>query len=181
MSKTSAVAAKALTSSHFELFGLAPAFALDSARLDAAYRDIQAKVHPDRFAQAGDAERRASMQMTTRVNEAYRTLKSPVLRAKHLLELNGVDVAFETNTAMPREFLMEQMELREKLEDAKKPADLDLLSRELAVETREIEGKIKEKIDGQRDFAGASDLVRKLMFLERFGEDIDAAHEALET
>ena len=180
MSKTSAVAAKALTSNHFELFGLAPAFALDSARLDAAYRDIQAKVHPDRFAQAGDAERRASMQMATRVNEAYRTLKSPVLRAKYLLEMNGVDVAFETNTAMPREFLMEQMELREKLEEAKKSTDLDLLSRELAVERREIESRIEEKIDAQRDFAGASDLVRKLMFLERFGEDIDAAHESLD-
>ena len=58
-------------------------------------------MHPDRFAHAGDAERRASLQWTTRVNEAYRTLKDPVQRAKHLLELHGVDVAFETNTAMP--------------------------------------------------------------------------------
>src|SRR6185436_16942644 len=128
MSKTSAVAAKALTSNHFELFGLAPAFSLDVVRLEAAYRNIQSQVHPDRFAHAGDAERRASMQMTTRVNEAYRTLKSPVLRGKYLLELNGVDVAFETNTAMPREFLMEQMELREKLEEAKSAAELDAIS-----------------------------------------------------
>ena len=90
MSKTSAVAAKALTSNHFELFGLVPAFALDPSRLDAAYRDIQSQVHPDRYAHAGDAERRASMQMTTRVNEAYRTLKDPVERGKYLLELHGV-------------------------------------------------------------------------------------------
>ncbi len=181
MSKTSAVAAKALTSSHFELFGLAPAFALDLGRLDAAYRDIQAKVHPDRFAHAGDAERRASMQMTTRVNEAYRTLKSPVQRGKYLLELKGVDVAFETNTAMPPEFLVEQMELREKLEEAKKASDLDLLSQDLSVEKREIEKQIENKIDIKKDFAAARDLVRKLMFLERFGEDIDAAYESLES
>jgi molecular chaperone HscB len=180
MSKTSAAAEKALTSSHFELFGLVPAFALDTGRLDAAYRDIQSQVHPDRYAQAGDAERRASMQMTTRVNEAYRTLKSPVQRAKYLLELNGVDVAFETNTAMPREFLMEQMELREKLEDSKKVSDLDLISRNLASERLEIEKKIEEMIDRKKDFASASGLVRKLMFLERFGEDIDAAYEALD-
>ena len=180
MSKTSAVAAKALTSNHFELFGLAPAFALDVARLESAYRDIQSIVHPDRYARAGDAERRASMQMTTRVNEAYRTLKSAVQRARYLLELNGVDVGFETNTAMPREFLMQQMELREKLEQAKKSSDLDLISRDLAVEKREIENQIRERIDGKRDFAAAGDLVRKLMFLERFGEDIAAAHEALE-
>ena len=101
---------------HFELFELAPGYALDTAALESAYREIQARVHPDRFAHAGDAERRASMQWTTRINEAYRTLKSPVRRAKYLLELNGVDVAFETNTSMPPEFLMKQMELREALE-----------------------------------------------------------------
>ncbi len=180
MSKTSAAAAKALTSNHFELFGLVPAFALDVARLEAAYRDIQSKVHPDRFAQAGDAERRASMQMTTRVNEAYRTLKSPVQRAKYLLELNGVDVGFETNTAMPREFLIEQMAIREKLEEAESGSDLDSISRALSLEKRELEIQIQEKIDGKHDFAAASGLVRKLMFLERFGEDIDAAYEALD-
>src|SRR5688572_14806300 len=179
MSKTSAAAEKALTSSHFELFGLMPAFALDLERLDAAYRDIQSQVHPDRYAHAGDAERRASMQMTTRVNEAYRTLKNPVLRGKYLLELNGVDVDFETNTAMPREFLMEQMELRERLEQAKQGSDLEMLSRDLAGSKLELEKQIEAKLDAQ-EFVVARDLVRKLMFLERFGEDIDAAHDAIE-
>jgi molecular chaperone HscB len=159
---------------------MVPAFALDAGRLDAAYRDIQSQVHPDRFAHAGDAERRASMQMTTRVNEAYRTLKSPVLRGKYLLELNGVDVAFETNTAMPREFLMQQMELREKLEAAKSTAELAAIARDLSAERAAIEKQIEQKIDRERNFASAGDLVRKLMFLERFGEDIDAAYEALE-
>jgi molecular chaperone HscB len=181
MSKTSAVAAKALTSNHFELFGLAPAFALDLTRLDAAYRDIQAAVHPDRFAHAGDAERRASMQMTTQVNEAYRTLKSPVRRAKYLLELNGVDVGFETNTAMPPEFLMEQMELREKLEEARDAATLDALQKALTEEKKKIQVQIARLIDSGHDYKGASDPVRKLMFLERFGEEIDARHEALES
>ena len=180
MSKTSAVAAKALTSNHFELFGLAPAFALDLARLDAAYRDIQAQVHPDRFTQAGDAERRASMQMATRVNEAYRTLKSPVLRAKYLLELHGVDVDFETNTAMPPEFLMEQMDLRERLEEARDVKALDALQARLSEDKKGLERKIKEQLEGQK-FVEAKGLVRKLQFLERFGEDIDAAHEALES
>src|ERR1044072_9309025 len=113
--------------SHFELFGLPIAFGLDQEALEKAYRDIQSQVHPDRFAHAGDAERRASLQWTTRVNEAYRTLKSPVQRGKHLLVLQGVDVAFETNTAMPTEFLMQQMELREKLEEAKDAKALDEL------------------------------------------------------
>jgi molecular chaperone HscB len=165
---------------HFELFGLTPAYALDLAHLDGAYRDIQSNIHPDRYASAGDAERRASMQMTTQVNEAYRTLRSPVQRAKYLLELNGVDAAFEANTAMPPEFLMQQMELREQLEEAKSGSDLDLIAGRLAVERRELENRIREKIDGEHDFAAAGDLVRKLMFLERFGEEIAAAHETLE-
>ncbi len=177
----SAGAAKALTSSsHFELFGLPPVFSLDQEMLEKAYRDIQSQVHPDRFAHAGDAERRASLQWTTRVNEAYRTLKSPVQRGKHLLELHGVDVAFETNTAMPTEFLMQQMELREKLEEAKDPKALDDLRTNLSSETRSLEAQIAGAIDSAKNYKGAADLVRKLMFLERLDEEIDEAYEALE-
>ncbi len=165
---------------HFELFGLTPAYALDLDHLDRAYRDIQSKVHPDRFVQAGDAERRASMQMTTQVNEAYRTLKSPVQRAKYLLELNGVDVGFETNTAMPPEFLMQQMELREKLEEARDVPSLGFLQKNLSEERKKIEILIAGLIDAGHDYKGASEPVRKLMFLEKFGEEIDARYEALE-
>src|SRR5438874_7260723 len=128
MSRMNAAAGKASTSSsHFDLFGLTPRFQLDAVALERAYREIQARVHPDRFAHAGDAERRASLQWTTRVNEAYRTLKNPVQRASHLLSLHGVDVAFETNTAMPADFLMAQMELRETLAQATGAKDLGAL------------------------------------------------------
>jgi molecular chaperone HscB len=168
---------------HFELFELAPAYAIDLARLDEAYRRLQSLVHPDRFASAGDAERRASMQWTTRVNEAYRALKDPVQRGKHLLELQGVDVAFETNTQMPTDFLMQQLELREQLEEAvarKDPAALDGLSDGLAGKRRQLESQVAEAIDARQDYAGAADLVRKLMFLQRIGEEVDAAYEAVE-
>src|ERR671922_3090627 len=104
--------------SHFELFGLPARFVVDGEALERSYREIQSRVHPDRFAHAGDAERRASLQWTTRVNEAYRALKDPVQRARHILELHGVDVAFETNTQMPSDFLLQQLELREELEAA---------------------------------------------------------------
>jgi len=183
----SAGAAKALTSSrlrsHFELFGLAPAFALDAAALERSYREIQSEVHPDRFAHAGDAERRASLQWTTRVNEAYRTLKEPVQRAKYILELHGVDVAFETNTQMPAEFLMQQLELREALESAtaKKDASaLDALRSDLTVSKKGLERQIAEAIDGRKDYAGAAELVRKLMFLDRLDDEIGAAYEELD-
>jgi molecular chaperone HscB len=169
--------------SHFDLFGLQPAFAVDEDRLESTYREIQSRVHPDRFAHAGDGERRASLQWTTRVNEAYRTLRNPVSRASHLLALNGVDVAFETNTAMPAEFLMEQMALREALENAAQSRDtaaLEALQKRIDAERRDIEQQLGARIDQQRDFAGAADLVRELKFLEKFEAEIDAAYETIE-
>jgi molecular chaperone HscB len=166
--------------SHFELFGLPPRYEIEAERLEHSYRDIQSKVHPDRFAHAGDAERRASLQWTTRVNEAYRTLKDPVQRAKHLLELHGVDVAFETNTAMPQDFLMQQMELRETLEAAKDASSLDSLRADLRLQKHAIEKSIGEAIDVKKEYAGAAGLVRKLQFLDRLDEEIDAAYEEIE-
>ena len=166
--------------SHFELFGVEPRFALDAGALERSYREIQSRVHPDRFAHAGEAERRASLQWTTRVNEAFQTLKNPVSRARHLLELHGVDVAFETNTAMPQDFLMQQMELREALDEAKDPAALEALRTRLDGERRSIENAIAEAIDVEKDYPGAAGLVRKLQFLQRLDEEIDAAYEAID-
>ncbi len=183
----SAGAARALTSSglhsHFELFGLAPAFGLDKEVLEKAYRDIQSRVHPDRFAHAGDAERRASLQWTTRVNEAYRALKDPVQRGKHILELHGVDVAFETNTQMPTDFLLQQLELREELEAATGGRDasrLDRLRSGLRLQQASLERQIGDAIDAKKDYPAAAELVRKLMFLDRLDNEIDAAYEEIE-
>src|SRR5687767_11406263 len=165
---------------HFDLFGLTPQFSIEGEALERSYREIQSKVHPDRFARAGDAERRASLQWTTRVNEAFQILKHPVTRAKHLLELHGVDVAFETNTAMPPDFLVQQMELRETLEEAKDAAALDALRGDLKNQRQILESAIAEAIDAKKDYAGAAGLVRKLQFLEKLDSEIDSAYEEIE-
>jgi molecular chaperone HscB len=188
-SRTSAAAGKASTSdrtghgSYFAVFGLDPAYALNRTALEQAYQDLQTLIHPDRYAQASDAERRASMQMTTRVNEAYRTLKDPVQRAKHLLELHGVDVAFETNTQMPTDFLLQQLETREDLEGAVNKKDfsyLENLKQKLEGQKRALESEIGEMLDGRKDYAGAAGLVRKLMFLQKIDDEIDGAYERIE-
>lgn len=168
---------------HFELFGLSAAFGLETEVLERSYREIQSRVHPDRFAHAGDAERRASLQWTTRVNEAFQTLKNPVTRAQHLLALHGVDVAFETNTAMPPEFLMQQMALREALESATAAKDasrLDTLRAELTQSRRVLEEHIGEAIDAKQDYRSAAELVRKLQFLDKLDSEIDSAYESVE-
>jgi molecular chaperone HscB len=150
---------------------------VDAAALERGYREIQSRIHPDRFAASGEAERRASMQWTARVNDAYRTLKSPVQRAKYLLEMNGVDVAFETNTQMPGDFLARQLELREALEEARGPEALDRLRDEVLAEKGALERRVGDLIDARRDLAAAAGEVRKLMFLHRLGEEIELAYE----
>ena len=167
----------------FELFGLNRRHAIEVEALDRAYREIQAQVHPDRHAAGGDAVRRASVQWTTRVNEAYRTLKDPLWRARHLLELNGVDPALETNTAMPGEFLAQQMLWREELEQATQTRDTGALMKleaELAARTRAMHEDLTECIDVRADYAKAAEVVRGLMFLRRLTEEIREATEALE-
>ena len=168
---------------HFQLFGLTPSFALDLARVEQSYRDIQAQVHPDKFSNASDAERRLSMQWSTQVNEAYQTLKQPISRARYLLKLFGVDTQEETNTAMPAEFLMEQMEWREAIGEAKDAADateLNHLGAKLRQAMNQLQDDVGQRLDQLQDYAGAAEAVRKLRFHEKLREEINDALEALE-
>jgi molecular chaperone HscB len=177
---------------HFTLFGLPRRFAVDRSRLDEAYRAVQAEVHPDRFAAADAARQRVSLQWATRVNEAYQVLRDPVRRACYLCELMGIDLATETNTAMSPRFLVEQMEWREALDDARAARDAGKLET-LADDLRERRRTDLSSLERLFDELGArggdavahtdriTDAVRELMFIEKFGEDIALAHEAFDS
>ncbi|PLZ02766.1 Fe-S protein assembly co-chaperone HscB [Burkholderia sp. WAC0059] len=174
--------ALSLSGTHFALFDLPEQFALDADALDRAYRAVQAQVHPDRFAAAGDAQKRLAMQWATRANEAYQTLRHPLQRAIYLLHLRGLDVGAENNTAMEPAFLMQQMEWRESIEDAvgaKNVDALDALSAELREDERARFAKLAALLDGGADQA-AAEAVRQLMFIERVAGEIDAQIERLE-
>lgn len=168
---------------HFVLFGIKPFFRLDLSDLDSRYRDIQAQVHPDRFAHAGEAERRLSMQWATHANEAYQTLKKPLERAKYLLHLAGHDIQAESNTAMPADFLMEQMEWREAVMDARNGGDhheLEHLHNRLRGDINDRYDELGRLLDELADHAMATDRVRRLMFLEKLLYEIDDALASLE-
>jgi molecular chaperone HscB len=167
---------------HFSLFGLNPGFRLDLSDLDSRYRDIQAQVHPDRFANSGDAERRLSMQWATHANEAYQTLKKPLERAKYLLHLTGHDIQAESNTAMPADFLMEQMEWREAVMEARNGGDHHELERLHNRLRGDIVARYEELGDlfAAGDHTLATDRVRRLMFLEKLLYEIDDALASLE-
>jgi molecular chaperone HscB len=171
-----------LNQNHFELFGLPARFDVDLAQLDTRYRELQREVHPDRFAAAPDAERRVSMQLATRVNEAYQTLKSPLKRAVYILQLRGVDPKLETNTAMPSEFLMEQISWRERIEaGSEEPEALLRLQAGLRDESRKIYETLHGQLDERRDDEAASQTARMLMFYEKLDEEIGDKLAELET
>lgn len=176
--------ATVLTSNYFELFGLPVSFDVDGEALALRYRDLQRALHPDRFANASDQERRLSMQQAARVNEGFRTLKAPLVRARYLLELRGLPLD-DRDTAMDSGFLMEQMELREALGDVRSAKD-----RFLALERvrDDIEARERLLVENLRNhFAGddpsgleqARQEVRKLQFMQRLLEEAADLEETL--
>lgn len=168
----------------FTLFNQSRRFQLDNTALEQRYRDLQAQVHPDKFAHLSEAEKRLSMQWTTRVNEAYQTLRNPLNRARYLLSLQGVDTQEESNTAMPGDFLMQQMEWREALEEAVQAKDigaLEELEQRVQHEVRFLQQQLAADIDDSHDYPAASGIVRKLKFLEKLAEEIGSAFDELDS
>ena len=162
-----------LLSNDFEIFGIAPAFALDRDALDARWKDLQREAHPDRFAAADAQAQRQAMQWSVRINEAYQRLKDPLKRAAYLCELNGAPIQAENNTAMPAAFLMQQMQWREDLEDARDGAALERMADDVAAARGRMLLDLQQVADVQRDFPALAGQVRALMFVERFARDVE--------
>lgn len=162
----------------FTLLGLPRRFALERAQLDTAWKALQAKVHPDRFAAEGGAAQRLAMQWAVRVNEAHQRLKDPLKRAAYLCELAGAAVQAHDNTAMPGDFLMQQMTWREALDEAGNAAEVEALSDEVVAQRRARLNRVGELLDGPGADAEAAALaakeVRALMFIDRLLEEVDA-------
>ena len=168
-----------LQSSDFELFGLPERFAQDRAAVDARWKELQREAHPDKFAAQGPAAQRIAMQWSVRINEAYQRLKDPLKRAAYLCELRGAPIDAESNTAMPAEFLIEQMAWREALDEARGEGDLGALDEKLNFARGEVLQRIEGLLDDHNDAAGAAQQVRSLMFIERFGQDVQSRFEQL--
>lgn len=167
----------------FSLFSLPARFSIDTAVLEQGYRALQSQFHPDKFSHLSEPEQRLSMQWSTRINEGYQTLRKPLSRARYLLALRGVDTQEETNTAMPLDFLMAQMEWREAIaaaRQAKDDAALDGLAGKLRQETRDLEQELGCLLDDRQDYLAAAGIVRKLKFLEKLAEEIASAFDELD-
>jgi molecular chaperone HscB len=157
----------------FTLFGLPERFALDRADLDARWRKLQASVHPDKFAAEGAAAQRVAMQWAVRVNEAYRRLREPLMRAAYLCALRGAPIDAHDNTAMPADFLMQQMQWREALDDARgDSAALGSLDEQVRGAEHALLHEVGHLLDAADDAPAAARRVRALMFIAKFRRDL---------
>ncbi|MCJ0763634.1 Fe-S protein assembly co-chaperone HscB [Variovorax terrae] len=168
-----------LQSTDFELFGVPERFAQERAALDARWKDLQREAHPDRFAAQGAAAQRVAMQWSVRINEAYQRLKDPLRRAAYLCELHGAPIGAHSNTAMPADFLMQQMAWREALDEAATQDGLDRLQAEVLAARREALQRCERLLDAEHAYAQAAQQVRALMFIERFAGDVEARYDQL--
>jgi len=162
-----------LQSNDFELFSVPLQFVQDRMQLDARWKELQHEAHPDKFAAQGPAAQRLAMQWSVRINEAYQRLKDPLRRASYLCELHGVPINAENNTAMPGDFLMQQMEWREALDAADSLEELNEIALEGKLTGNNLLLKIEQLLDAEKDFVKAAQQVRSLMFVERFVDGVN--------
>lgn len=173
-----------LSTNFFVLFGLPVSFNVDLDVLAARYRDMQRAVHPDKYANAPESERRLSVQMAAHVNEGLQTLRDPLARGRYLLELRGVELN-DTDTALDGEFLMEQMELREHLDNLRENAGpvvrLQHLMRDIQVRIKELIAQMAAALESNeaQSLQVARDKMRKLQFFRRLEEEAAELDEEL--
>jgi len=163
----------------FSLFGLPQRQEQTRAEIDARWKALQAKVHPDKFSAEGASSQRLAMQWAVRVNEAHQRLRDPLKRAAYLCELRGAALQANENTRMPASFLMEQMAWREGLDEAVGLAAVEAIDAEVAAREQGLLADVARLLDENNDAAGAAEQVRALMFINRFRADIDKRLDAL--
>ncbi len=172
-----------LTRNYFELFGFAENYAIDQEQLAEKYRIFQAELHPDRFANASEQERRISVQTTAFVNEAYATLKSDLKRAHYLLRLSNIEFNADTETSSDAEFLMQTMELHEQVEKASHTEQpfqsLQELSLQLKQNQQDLINQFEKEFNAH-DLISAKDTALKLQFYERLTNQVRKQQEKLE-
>ena len=162
-----------LQSNDFQLFGLPERFAQPGAEIERRWKDLQTRVHPDRFAVQGEAAQRLAMQWSVRVNEAYRRLRDPLKRATYLCELRGAPIQAESNTAMPADFLARQLQWRETLEEARDASQLSELRAQATTERDALLLECERQLDAQDNPKAAAQQVRSTMFLDRLLREVE--------
>jgi molecular chaperone HscB len=171
---------------YFDLFGLPISYIIDGNSLSERYRDLQRVIHPDRFANASEQERRLSVQSAALINEAFETLKDPIARAGYLLSLHGVEMDSLNESTQDMAFLMQQMELREELEEVRGQADpyqaiLDLSGRiNKQINTLVAQLAVYFETPTQEQLQAAREILRKMRFLQKLYTEAERVEAELD-
>lgn len=165
-----------MSQNFFTLLKLPEAFVIDLEKLDQNYQGIQKEIHPDRFASFDDETKLESIKKTAQVNDAYQTLKSPIRRAEYLLQLHGVNIHDEKYSAVPQDFLMQQMEWREELETHKQnKLALEKLAADIQKNKNEMMNQLPSFFDHKDHLNDAIQITRELNFIEKIEQHINDA------
>ncbi|QQX81897.1 co-chaperone HscB [Shewanella sp. KX20019] len=170
---------------YFELFSLSPSFDVDTAILAERYRDLQRAVHPDKFANASEQDKRLSVQRTAQINDAFQTLKNPIQRAEHLLALKGLELSHESTTLKDTQFLMQQMEWRESLEEISDSDDpeteIEALYASFEAFAKPITAALKVLLlsDLAAEHLQAAEQIRKLKFMAKLQDELARVEDTL--
>ena len=160
----------------FTLLQLPEAFDIDLETLHQNYQSIQKNIHPDRFATFDDEAKLESIKKTAQVNDAYQTLKSPIRRAEYLLQLKGINIHDEKYTAVPQDFLMQQMEWREELETHKlNKVALQKLAQYIQKNKNDMMNQLPSFFDDKNHLNDAIRVTRELNFIEKIEQHINDA------
>jgi molecular chaperone HscB len=173
-----------LEKNYFELFDIPARFEIDLDDLAVRYRELQKKFHPDKFASSPDVERRVAQQLAAQINAGYQALKSPLERGRYLLRIAGIDLDDEKDTKMDSGFLVEQMELREALEEAERASDpirtLEEIGERATRGFKERVDQLPELLKGdQEKLLEARSRLREMQFLQKITRDIERLEDDL--
>ena len=150
-----------MTQNFFDTFNLPVLFNIDIDMLNHQYRTLQKTIHPDRFVNATDAEKKQSLQKSTQINDAYQVLKDPIKRASHIISLHQV---LKENT-LPPDFLMQQMEWEEEFETINDLEQVQLFSDKIDGEKKMLMDLLAMDLDEKKDWESATNIIGKLKFI----------------
>lgn len=173
---------------YFQLFDLPTSFSIDVADLKQRHRELQRQLHPDRFTSASEQEQRLALQRSSAINDGFDVLSHPLKRAEHFLRLHQVPLESAESTVKDTAFLMEQMELRERLEELSEIDDLDALEDEIDAFTSELNAALSEQLatlsqylESQKleQWQQASVLIRQLAFFYKLLDELKQLEDRL--
>lgn len=167
---------------YFTLFGFTPSYTIDSEQLVQRFQSLQRQYHPDRYATCTEQEKMQALQQAATINATYQALRHPLKRAEYMLLLQGIDINNEQHTMHDTAFLMEQLELREELDNIENNshvADLLVYFIKNVQQMQKTRSAMMVTQLDEKQWEQAADTVRKLRFLDRLQQQAEQLEERL--